>query len=163
MGRPRECENVLSRRRNRILRKTSDRFSRFDLCLSPNLESPLLLAAIRDGTDAQLQSGRGSRLWVDDAFDFVAVSLAGVGDDGETVARRGTSCMAGLLVFCSPGESRLLCRALLPALDRRIATRRGCSMACSTSIGSMDTAHAAWQRPPFHRANHSSWAVLCRV
>src|SRR5262249_6064700 len=101
---------------NRILHQTSYRFSCDDQRLPPGLESAFLLAAIRRGADAQLQSGRRGRLCVNDAFDFSAVPLARTGNDGETVARRGPSPVAGLPVFCATCESRLFCRAVFSAI-----------------------------------------------
>src|SRR5579859_5147976 len=160
MGRPRECENVLSCWSDCVFRQTLNRFPCCYQRLPPELESPLLLAPVRNGADPQPQSRRGGGLWVDDAFDFVAVSLARAGDDGKTVARCGTSCVARLPVFCSACESRLLCRLVFPALGRRVAARRGRSLARGSSFRSMDTAFGAGKRPPCHRANHSSRLVI---
>src|SRR5262249_5544170 len=161
MGRPRERENVFSGRSDCVFRQTLNRFPRCYQRFPPDVESALLLASVRNGADAKPQSWGGSRFWVDDAFDFIAVPLARAGDDGETVEGCGTSGVAGLFVFCSAGESGLLCRFMLSAFGRRVTARRGCSVARGASFGPMDTSYPAWQRLTIRWPGDSSRFVLC--
>src|SRR6266404_3531661 len=119
LGRPSRSLDVPSGWRNRVLSETRHRLPGHDLRFSPGLEPAFLLASFRHGANDSTGGWRRGGFWPDDAPDFAPVSVAWTGHDREAAARRESSRMVGLSLFCSFGESGLFCGPVCLALGKR--------------------------------------------